>query len=155
MRHHLCFSATNRSAQFPSDFPRRSRPYDHASMKAHEWRQMSLFLFPLIVRALPHDKNHEKSVFLSFSFLSRAMRLPDAEYAAIPQEMIVEAESILNHHYPRAYGDTAGTYNFHIVASHLQEIRKQGPLTEFNAYPFEGLYAELRRSFVPGTSTDI
>ena len=79
------------------------------------------------------------------------MRLPEAEYQAIPTEMIEEAESILNDHYPKAYGDTAGSYNFHIVGSHLREIRQQGPMTEYTAYPFEGLYSELRRSFVPGT----
>ena len=140
-----------RYAQYPSDFPRRSRPYDHASMKAHEWRQMSLFMFPMILRSLGNTRGHEKSVFLAFSFLSRAMRLPDKEYTRIPLEMLEEAESILNNHYPKAYGDTAGSYNFHIVGSHLREIRKQGPLTEYNAYPFEGVYSELRRSFVPGT----
>ena len=94
-------------------------------------------------------------MFLSYAFLSRAMRMPDEEYGGIPEGMVEEAESILNYHYPKAYGETAGSYNFHIVGSHLQEIRKQGPLTDYNAYPFEGLYAELRRSFVPGTSMDI
>ena len=114
-----------------------------------------MFMFPSIIRSLPSDRPHEKSVFLSFSFLSKAMRLPDEEYVNIPEVMVEEAESILNAHYPRAYGDTAGSYNFHIVGSHLREIRAHGPLTEYNAYPFEGLYAELRRSFVPGTSKHI
>ena len=115
---------------------------------------MSLFMFPLIIRSLPNEKRHEKSVFLAFSFLSRAVRLPDVKYRRIPEAMLEKAESILNNHYPKAYGDTAGSYNFHIVASHLREIRKQGPMTEFNAYPVEGLYSELRRSFVPGTSKE-
>ena len=109
----------------------------------------------MILRSLGANRSHEKSVFLSYSFLSRAMRLPDEEYGAIPEEMIVEAESILNEHYTAAYGETAGSYNFHIVGSHLREIRRQGPMTQYTAYPFEGLYAELRRSFVPGTSESI
>ena len=87
----------------------------------------------MILRSLGPDRPHEKSVFLAYAFLSRAMRLPDVEYQAIPEEMIQEGESILNEHYPRAYGDTAGSYNFHIVSSHLQEIRRQGPMTDYNA----------------------
>ena len=111
-----------------------------------------MYLFPMIVRALGPLKIHEQSVFLSYAFLSRCMRMPDDEFEVIPDAMITKATDILNHHYIAAYGETAATYNFHIVGSHLQEIRQHGPFTRYNAYPFEGLYAELRRSFVPGTS---
>ena len=113
---------------------------------------MALFMFPMIVRVLGPAKVHEQSVFLAFSFLSRCMRMPDSEYDLIPDDMITKATDMLNHHYPLAFGATAGSYNYHIVGSHLQEIRQHGPLTEFNAYPFEGTYAELRRSFMSGTS---
>ena len=140
-----------RQAPFPSDFPRRSRAYDLASYKCHEWRQMSMFLFPLILRSLGAGKSHEKSVFLAFSFLSRCMRMPDEEYDLIPIAMIEKASDILNYHYIQAFGDTAASYNFHIVGSHLREIRRYGPLTSLNAYPFEGTYSELRRSFMSGT----
>ena len=140
-----------RAVKYPSDFPRRSRPYDHASYKAHEWRQMGLFAFPLIVRCIPQHKGHEKSVFISFGFLNRAMRLPEDEYQGIDQEMIDTAFNILEEHHEKAFGQTANTYNFHIISAHLKEIRAHGPLTTYTAYPFEGSYAELRRSFIPGT----
>ena len=140
-----------RHAAFPSDFPRRARIYDHASYKCNEWRQMSLLLFPAILKCLGPDKRHEKSVFMSYSFLSRAMRMPDNEYMEIPEEMIDAATDILNRHYEAAFGPTAGTYNAHIVSSHLKQIREAGPFTNHNAYPFEGMYSDMRRSFVPGT----
>ena len=79
------------------------------------------------------------------------MRLPDLEHQTVPDEMIERAITLLNEHHEAAFGVTAGTYNFHIVASHIREIRAHGPLTDNTAYPFEGLYADLRRSFVPGT----
>lgn len=81
------------------------------------------------------------------------MRNPNEEHAIIPPEMITDATNILNEEYERAYGKTAFSYNIHIVGSHLPEIREAigGPLTEYSAYPFEGLYAEVRSCFSPGT----
>ena len=138
---------------YPSDFPRRSRHYDHASLKAHEWRQLGLFAFPLIVRCLPKSKGNEKSVFMAFGFLNRAMRMPEEEYRGIPEAFLLEAMEILNGAYEAAYGRTANSYNYHIVASHLMDIRDKmnGPLTKYTAYPFEGSYGELRRAFMAGT----
>ena len=79
------------------------------------------------------------------------MRLPDEEFLMVDEAEIDDAFNILNESYIEAYGETANTYNAHIVMSHLRHIRRQGPLTEYNAYPFEGSYAELRRSFQVGT----
>ena len=112
---------------------------------------MGLLLFPVIARHLEASKRHEKAVFLSFGFLNCAMRLPDQEYHCVPVGQIDDAIGILNESYEKAFGVTAQTYNFHIVASHLKELREQGPLTRYTAYPFEGSYAELRRSFQVGT----
>ena len=112
---------------------------------------MGLFLFPILVRCLPSSKEHEKSVFISFGFLNRAVRLPDDEYQNINEDLIDCALNILEEHYEKAYGVTANTYNFHVISAHLKELRAPYPLTQHTAYVFEGSYAELRRSFVPGT----
>ena len=94
-------------------------------------------MFPAILRNLGHDKGHEKSVFTAFGYLNRAMRLPEDEFLNIPEDHIDDALNILNEHYEQAYGRTANTYNYHIISAHLKEIRGQGPLTKFTAYPFE------------------
>jgi len=141
-----------RSVVYPTDFPRRSRPYDPSSMKAHEWRQVGLYLFPIIVRCLPASgKGHEKSVFLAFSYLNRCMRLPEEEYQHVAEDMIDEALNILSDSYEKAYGLTACTYNYHLVTAHFKHLRAHGPLTTHTAYPYESSYAEVRRSFVAGT----
>lgn len=145
------YETTYRKVVYPTDFPRRSRPYDHPSYKAHEWRQMGLFLFPIIVRCLPSTKGHEKSVFIAFGFLNRAICLPDNEYRNINVDDIDSALNILEEHYEKAFGQTANMYNFHIISAHLKELRAHYPLTQHSAYVFEGSYADLRRSFVPGT----
>ena len=53
--------------------------------------------------------------------------------------------------YESLFGAKNCTYTVHIVASHLLDMRVHGPLTETSAFNFESFYAELRRSFVPGT----
>ena len=81
------------------------------------------------------------------------MRMSNDEYQEIPVHELHTAMEVLNGSYEAAYGKTANSYNYHLVASHLLEIREQmnGPLTKYSAYPFEGSYAELRRAFVAGT----
>ena len=64
-------------------------------------------MFPVIVRHLEHGKGKEKSVFLAFGFLNRAMRMPDEEYNEIPEDCIDDALNILNEKYDQAYGETA------------------------------------------------
>ena len=137
---------------YPSDFPRRSRVYDHPSYKSNEWRNLSMFTFHLLVSCMGREKTHEKSVILSFAFLSRAMRLPTEEYQNIPENMIDRASQILSEHHELAFGQTAGSYNYHIVGSHLKFIRNQiGSFTEHNAYVYESSYGDICRTFMPGT----
>lgn len=112
---------------------------------------MGLLMFPVIVNVLGPGYGSEKSVFLSFGFMNRAVRMPDEEYKNIEEDMFVDAENILNEHYEKAFGQTAGSYNYHISSSHLRELRRHGPLTEYTAYPFEGMYAEMRKCYAPGT----
>lgn len=140
-----------RNIKLPSDFPRRSRKYDHPTYKCHEWRQFSMYYFPIVVEVLELQKFREKSVFLSFGFLARAFRLPDAEYEELKEDDIREATNILADSYEAAYGITACNYNYHHVTAHLLKYRKKGPFTDFSAYQYEGTYAGVRRSFCPGT----
>ena len=112
---------------------------------------MGLLMFPWIVRSLPPSKGHEKSVFISFGFLNRAMRLPDQEYRDIPFSMIKKAEAILSKEYELAFGPTANSYNYHNVSSHLLKIREEGLFTDYSAYAFGRSYGDLGRIYIPGT----
>ena len=53
--------------------------------------------------------------------------------------------------YESLFGVKNCTYTVHVVATHLSEMRIDGPLTETSAFDYENFYAELRRSFAPGT----
>ena len=146
------FILSFRSIIYPSDFTRRAREYDPASYKSIEWQQLSMYAFPILIGCLGAEKSNEKSVLLSFAFLSRAMRLPEEEYQKIPAEMIDRASNILLECHEKAFGPTAGTYNYHIVGCHLPFIREQlGSFSKISAYCFESSYGDMRRNFMPGT----
>jgi len=138
---------------FPSDFPRRSRLFDQATYKCHEFRQISTVLFPIFVRCLEPEKVAEKSLLLAFSFISRACRLPEEEYKCIPKKMLDDSMNIMAEAFDLAFGPASGTYNSHIVFAHMRHIREMQdePFTEFCAYEFEGSYAEMKRCYSAGT----
>ena len=92
-----------------------------------------------------------REVCLHCLWLPQPSNAPPGEYQRLGKPMIDEAMNILSDHYEKAYGRTAGSYNYHVVSAHLREIRAHGPLTQYSAYPFEGSYSELRRSFAAGT----
>ena len=115
-----------------------------------------MFAFHILIACLEPSKKYENPLILAFAFLSRAMRLPTAEYEAIPDEIIERASIILSECHEKAFGPTAGTYNYHIVGSHLKFIREQiGPFTDMNAYIFESSYGDMRRSYMVGTRKPI
>ena len=111
-----------------------------------------MFAFHIIIASLENYKQNERSTILAFAFLARAMRLPDAEFMTIPEEMIDRASEILRDTHERAFGAIAGTYNYHLVGCHLKFLRETlGKFTDLNAYVFESSYGEMRRNFMPGT----
>ena len=110
-----------------------------------------MFLFPLMENCLELEKFREKSVVLSFAFLARAYRLPSDQFELVQEKDLKEAVNILAENYEGAFGQTACTYNYHHVVSHLSKYREKGPFTEFSAYSYEGTYATVRRIFCPGT----
>ena len=115
-----------------------------------------MFAFHVMMACMEPGKNHERSILLSFAFLARAMRLPDNEYNYVLQSSIDKAGDILNESHERAFGQTAGTYNYHIVGCHLDFLRQNlGSFTDTNAYMFESSYGDLRRNFMPGTRKHI
>jgi hypothetical protein len=109
-----------------------------------EWQQLSMFAFHVIIASLEIYKQHEKSTVLAFAFLARAMRLPEAEFQEIPENMIDRACEILRESHEKAFGVTAGSYNYHLVGCHLKFMRETlGKFTDHNAYVFESSYGDL------------
>ena len=134
----------------PREFSRRSRSLDLTLLKAQEMRNICLFLFPIVVECMePNSK--EAQLWLLIAFCIRACILPDTEFLNVKSKMIQQSCEKFYSIYENLFGTHNCTYTIHIVCSHLLNMRKHGPLTDTSAFKFENFYAELRRSFVPGT----
>ena len=134
------------------EFSRRARKLDLAVMKAQELRNVLIFYFVLITKCLAgYDK--EIKLWEMFAFMIRACILPVEEYENVNVNEIKYCQKTFYHSYQSLYGKRNCTYSIHVLFSHLQKMRASGPLTETSAFRFESFYAELRKSFQPGTTS--
>ena len=81
----------------------------------------------------------------------RSALIPTEEFSQIDIAEVVDYSAQFYVLFEQLFGKQNCPYNLHVICCHLMEIRTHGPLTETSAFKFEAFYAELRRSFVPGT----
>lgn len=129
---------------------RRARKLDLSVMKAQELRNILIFFFPLVTKGLQGNEKEIK-VWEMLAFMIRACILPEDEFANVNVNHIKYCQRFFYINYQQLFGKKNCTYSIHIVSSHLLQMRILGPLTETSAFRFENFYAELRKSFQPGT----
>lgn len=132
------------------EFSRRARNLDFSVYKAQEYRNLSLFLFPLIIECIDPPAK-ERNLWLYLSYVLRAAVIPTEEFSQIDLNVITQCCQIMYEMFEELFGVQNCSYNVHVVLSHFLEIRTHGPLTNTSAFKFESFYGEMRRSFVPGT----
>ena len=132
------------------EFSRRARKLDLAVMKAQELRNIGLIYFPIVTKCL-EGSDKEIKLWEMLAFMVRACVLPELEYANVNVNQIKYCQKQFYMCYQQLYGVKNCTYSIHVLISHLLKMRALGPLTETSAYRFESFYAELRKSFQPGT----
>ena len=132
------------------EFGRRARKLDFAVYKGQEFRNLTLFFFPVIVDCLEKDAR-EKELWLLLAYMVRSAVIPTEEFSNIDINAVNQSCSDFYHLYEMLFSPHNCTYNVHVFLCHLMEIRTHGPLTETSAFKFEAFYGEVRRSFVPGT----
>ena len=134
----------------PKEFSRRARNLDISVLKAQEMRNITLFFFPVIVECI--EKNaKERKLWLLLAFIVRACCLPNNEFENVLIDAISNCARQFYTLYEQLFSTKNCTYNTHVFASHILDIRTRGPLTLTSAFSFEAFYAELRHSFTPGT----
>ena len=144
------FNELIKNTKFVREFSRRARQLDLAVMKAQELRNVAIFFFPFITHCLEgHDK--EIKVWEMMAFMARACILPEEEFEAVNVNSIKYCQKNFYVLFQQLYGEKNCTYSIHVFACHILQMRSQGPLTETSAFIFESFYAELRKSFQPGT----
>lgn len=138
----------------PGEFPRRARNLDFSVFKGQEFRNMSIFYFPLVLECVEKGAE-ERHLWLYLAYMLRATLLPSDEFVNVDLNIVRECCDKFYKLYEELFSCQNCTYNIHIFLSHLLEIRTHGPLTETSAFKFESFYGEIRRSFVPGTTSTL
>lgn len=144
------FNVIMKKIKVVKEFPRRARQLDLSVMKAQELRNVIIFYFPIVTKCLVGwDK--EIKMWEMLAFMIRACILPEVEYENVNTNQIKYCQKNFYIIYQSLFGEKNCTYSIHILAAHLLIMRSMGPLTETSAFRFENFYAELRRSFHPGS----
>ena len=138
----------------PREFSRRARKLDFAVFKGQEFRNLILFFFPLVLECIEPEAK-EIDLWLHLSYLFRASCISSEEFRNINLDVIHESCQIFYKTFEQLFGEQNCPYNLHVFITHLMEIRTHGPLTKTSAFKFESFYGEIRRSFVPGTSSPL
>lgn len=133
-----------------SDFARRARSLDYSVWKGQEFRNLCLFMYPLVIDCLEEDAE-EKKLWLLFAYMFRACILPQNEFRDFDLNIITYCCTQFYKLFEKLFSARNCSYNVHVVLAHLIEIRAHGPLTMTSAFGFEHFYGEIRHSFVPGT----
>ena len=134
---------------------RRIRDLDFSVYKAQEFRNLGIYFFPVIIQCL-ESTDKEIQLWLYLGYMLRASILPNTEYDSnIHEPNIAMSMDKFYSLYERLFGVVNCTYSIHVVCSHLLAMRDENPLTSSSAFSFENFYGQLRRCFVPGTSSTL
>ena len=133
------------------EFSRRCRHLDFGVMKAQEYRNLSVFFFPLVVECIPELFSKERKLWLQIAFVLRSCLISNKEFDLIPNTLIKKTTKSFYTNYESLFGKKNCTYSIHMILSHILEIRGDKPMTDKSAFKYENFYSEIRNLFQPGT----
>lgn len=90
---------------------RRARDLDFAVLKAQEMRNITIFLFPVIIQCLETDAK-ERRLWLLLSFMIRSCVIPDNEFAHVDREEIKSASNNFYSLFEALFGKKNCTYRY-------------------------------------------
>ena len=137
--------------KFLRESSRRARNLDFSVMKASEFRNGLIFLFPIILDCIEDEFKNDKKIWLHLVFMIRACIIPNDEFRKIDDDQVESAGKKFYNLYEKLYGQINCTYSIHVASSHLLQMRGNRPLTFKSAFKFEGFFAEMRNLFHPGS----
>ena len=137
--------------QVPCEYGRRCRILDFGVWKAAEFRNLILFIFPIVLECIEHDFKDEKRIWLHLAFMIRACVLSNEEFRIVNVEDVKSACKKFYILYEKVFGEINCTYSIHVVGGHLLSIKQNRPLTFKSAFKFENFFSEMRHLFQAGT----
>lgn len=139
----------------PREFPRRIRNMDSSSLKALEYRNILLFLFPIVLENIDKKFKKERQLWLALVFMIRSCVIPNEEFENVNKETIGKASELFYNLTYELFGQENCIYSFHVLPSHLMKIRGNVPLSERSAFCFESFYSEMKNLFKSGTNSPL
>lgn len=143
------------TVQGTREFGRRCRNLDFAVYKALEFRNLVLFMFPVVIKCIHPTYTDEIKLWYNLAFMVRSCVLPNTEFRYVPDKVITSACDNFYRLFQKLYGKKNCSYSVHVVVSHLLQIRGNQPLTFKSAFKFESFFAEMKNLYVPGTPSTI
>ena len=133
-----------------SNFNRQPREFDPAIWKSAEYRNYILAYWPLILDTAPRGTI---KCWLLTVYIVRGLCLPNALYNRLDTDAF-ETDLFRRWYvaYEKAFGVDQCTYNPHSF-THLNEVRKLGPLWETSALLYEDHYAIIKQNYRAGTTS--
>ena len=144
------FNCQIHNVKVPRESNRRIRDLDFAVYKGQEFRNLLLFLFPLILNCIAVGEK-ERDMWLYLSYMMKSCVLPSEEFSQVPTDVVQYCSLSFYSLYQALFGVRNCTYNTHVLGSHILQMRCDAPLTFTSAFSFESFYGEMRQAFVPGT----
>ena len=90
------FNAQIHSVKFPSECNRRIRELDFSVYKGQEFRNLLLFLFPLILNCIePNEK--ERHMWLYLAYMIKACVIPSEEFRQVPDGIVEKCMKSFKH----------------------------------------------------------
>ena len=139
--------------QVVREFGRRGRNLDFSVYKAQEFRNVIIFFFPIVIKCIEPEYPEEIKLWYYFAFMIRSCVLPNSEFRTLPDRIVSNACDNFYRLFQKLYGKKNCSYSVHVVPSHLLQIRGTQPLTYRSAFKFESFYGEMRKMYVPGTTS--
>lgn len=113
-----------------------------------EWRNLLLICGPLVLENIPPGQ--ERQIWEHLVIICRYLTAPPEEVALMSTRHVKERGLHLQKLVQKCYGKRQLHYNLHI-AGHVDKLRIYGQSGHyFSTFSFEGMYAQLKASIVPG-----
>ena len=146
------FNELIKQVQVVREFGRRCRNLDFSVYKAQEFRNLILFMFPLVIKCIDPSFTDEIKIWYNIAYMIRSCIIPNSEFRCIPDKKIVASCETFYRLFEKVYGEKNCSYSVHVVPSHLLQVRGTQPLTFRSAFKFESFYSEMKNLYVPGTT---
>ena len=148
------FNKVMSAIKVPREFSRRVRNLDLSVIKAQEYRNIALLFFPAVLECI-ETQAKERRLWLLLAYMIRACVIPNSEFRNIMQCDLRDTCDKFYALYEQLFGLRNCSYSVHIIASHLQQIRGEHPLTNTSAFKYENFFSEVRKSFAAGTQSTL